>query len=127
MSYSRWSNSIWYTYWVATNTKIMDEEVFEICSVRSLTYREIKNDIDAAVKSVADKMRKSFIESNNADLEYLVDDSKSVKDLREYTFTALYSPSEADIVELKGYMQEFLIDIEDEYRNPPNVIIQEKK
>lgn len=54
MSYSRWFNSKWYTFWdvAKARIKIKDEQMFTICSVRSFTYAELKKDLDWCVKVV---------------------------------------------------------------------------
>lgn len=53
MSYSRWSNSEFYTYWSISNSSKEDKDtqVFHICGEElNFTYKQIKDDIDACCK-----------------------------------------------------------------------------
>jgi len=58
VSYSRWSSSFWYTYWSTTPAKEVDAEVFEIAGVKRFTYKELKQDVDAALESVRNIMER---------------------------------------------------------------------
>jgi len=49
MSYSRWSNSVWYTFWAAYSGETKDEQVFTICLVKDFTYKKLKEDIDSCL------------------------------------------------------------------------------
>ena len=61
MSYSRWSNSRWYTFWSAMGAepteykwptqKLKDSQVFEICDMPSyyITYGELKRRSRSAI------------------------------------------------------------------------------
>lgn len=54
MSYSRWSDSFWYTYWaVGDEDDSMDEQVFQICLEDHFTYRELKDNMERCVQTVA--------------------------------------------------------------------------
>ena len=82
MSYSRWSNSEWYTYWCMSNAheiRDMDNELFEVCAVHTFTYRELKDDIENCLVTVKEKC------------------------------------PEGNLDELRGYMEEFVADVEEEY------------
>lgn len=86
MSYSRWSNSTWYTFWCAPlnkNKLIKDLQIFEVCSVMSFTYKELKESIDKCV----DKIREISLD--------------------------VYSEDEYN--ELKQYMKEFISDVDEEF------------
>ena len=57
MSYSRWSNSTWYTFNAVSDAKGIDDEIFEIMMALSspslwFTYRQIKDDIDGCIDKV---------------------------------------------------------------------------
>lgn len=49
MSYSRWSNSRWYTYWDTASGDTLDEQRFTVCGDGSFTYKELKENIMACV------------------------------------------------------------------------------
>jgi hypothetical protein len=58
MAYSRWSTeSPWFTYWaIPANEDERDNkwlQCFDICSLTSFTYREIKEDIDYCVEQAS--------------------------------------------------------------------------
>ena len=52
MSYSRWSNSCFYTFWCASKATCRDEEIFDVCAVKSFTYKELVDDIDACITDI---------------------------------------------------------------------------
>lgn len=90
MSYSRWSNSRWYTFWSVfwpngfrtgeSNLKL--NQLFEISGVATFTYQELKNERAACIKAVKAKNR---------------------------------GATQEDIVKLEGYMDEFIADVDKEY------------
>jgi hypothetical protein len=52
MSYSRWSNSRWYTFWSAAEACEKNREVFDICTVCQFTYYQLKNDLGSCLARV---------------------------------------------------------------------------
>jgi hypothetical protein len=45
MSYSRWSNSKWYTFWCVPNGKEdRDNAVFEVCDICTFTAKQLRED-----------------------------------------------------------------------------------
>lgn len=52
MSYSRWSNSAWYTFWGSTKSNKRNEQQFEICTLAVFTYEELKNDLEKCIDKV---------------------------------------------------------------------------
>jgi hypothetical protein len=112
MSYSRWSNSIWYTFWSGSSKEGKDNQVFEICDIactHNFTYKELKEDMDACIEKVATEdaedrevgLLSGFTEDKEPIYENVKCKGRS------------YSPKELD--ELKGYMQEFIEDVEGSY------------
>jgi len=79
MSCSRWSNSLWYTFYACSYSVEKDEQLFEICSLKVFSYKELKGDIDKCIKVVREKMNEA---------------------------------TEIELQELKGYMNEFIDDVE---------------
>jgi hypothetical protein len=68
MSYSRWGDSRWYTYWLASERAATKErEVFEICGVTNFTYYEIKHDQDR----VLDEVRMKDPDASDDEIEEL--------------------------------------------------------
>ena len=78
MSYSRWSNSVWYTYWSAESGDTRDTQVFQVCGEKSFTYKELKESLNACV---------AYFSLDRTDRQ---------------------------LAELKGYMREFMKDVEAE-------------
>jgi len=103
MSYSRWGGSCWYTFWSSAgetdaSKHIQDKQIFEICGTTSFTYGELKRDLEGCI----DKLRQHI---------------KSKKDSRERQ--DMFVPSdvtEEELEELKGYMREFMKDVEEDER-----------
>lgn len=53
MSYSRWSNSRWYTFWCVTESDKKEDQIFEICTVKSFTFLELKDNVSGCLDRVA--------------------------------------------------------------------------
>lgn len=54
MSYSRWSNSIWYTFWCtqSEDTENRDTAIFCICDVMDFTAKELRDDMQGCLDKV---------------------------------------------------------------------------
>lgn len=52
MSYSRWGNSIWYTYWAQGSTDKKEDQVFNIQGMTNFTYNQIQYDLDKCLATV---------------------------------------------------------------------------
>ena len=52
MSYSRWSNSRFYTFWCSSSGMGRDEKVFDVCGDKSFTYKELKDDIEGCLRAI---------------------------------------------------------------------------
>ena len=86
MSYSRWSNSVWYTYYACSYSYEMDDQAFDVCAVRCFTYGELKEDWKTngpALLASLSKIKKLCPEATEEELQ-----------------------------ELRGYMLEFIDDVE---------------
>jgi len=58
MSYSRWSNSVWYTYWCAgADNNHRRSQLFDICGVITFTAGEIIDDIEKCLDTACDKSK----------------------------------------------------------------------
>ena len=87
MSYSRWGESRWYTFWACQEeeTENRDTSLFEICTVASFAASELRADIDACLaKAVAAEQVRGMV-------------------------------ADDEIEELRGYMLEFLDAVDNAY------------
>lgn len=98
MSYSRWSNSRWYTYWHAIDSKYADEQILSVDCDFTFSYLELKEDVEACIQRVRDEYKKRE-ELETFDLH-----------LEDCTWSIT---TEAEFQELKGYMLEFVNDVKD--------------
>jgi len=99
MSYSRWLNSIWYTFWRASDATCKEDEIFCICGVTDIKYKDMREDLEGCISKVKDVVEHPEKEGIS------------------------FCPAEVsplDYDELKIYMQRFMQDIEQEYecKNP---------
>ena len=108
MSYSRWSNSFWYTYWSSESGETRDEQVFEICDLAcplSFTYAELKGDLTSCLQVV-------YNENNQERKGKLLSEVIETEDGNEYIYKdVVYPPRLIDLdemLELAGYMKEFM-------------------
>lgn len=107
MAYSRWSNSIWYTFWSWSGDtefkfptqKLKNAQTFEICDMVSyyVTYEELD---ELGVDIVIDQIRKHY------SIVYAVNGSLDKETIFKKEFT------EDDLEELKGYLWQFMDDID---------------
>lgn len=95
MSYSRWSNSRWYTYWHATDSRYADEQLLSVDCDFAFSYMELKDDIEGCLRKVSEKYR--GYKKIKGEKKIRGQKKKKIKDLKE----------------LKGYMLEFVSDVED--------------
>lgn len=120
MSYSRWSNSIWYTFWVYSGKtykfklpkqKFKDEQILEICDFPSylMSYGDIKSKgIDTIINDVKEYYSK---EHPGRFFDGVIDGVITFKD-------GVYdpkNPSDEELNELKGYINEFVKDVDEHF------------
>ena len=94
MAYSRWSHSMWYTYWNASSGKDIEEQVLTVCGtgpggISSINYVYAKEDLDAVVNHVIKQ--------------------------HEGETPGIVTQKERD--ELKGYIKEWTEDVEYSFSN----------
>ena len=105
MSYSRWLHSTWYTYWstLPEGTKATrDNQVFEVCAVTAFTYKELKEDIDKCLDKVVECLLTPFTLHING---------ISPEDTEATQSTPVVTTA-AELEELRGYMLDFMDDVE---------------
>jgi uncharacterized UPF0160 family protein len=58
MSYSRWLNSVWYTFWMVQDkeTENYDTAIFEICGVTGFTSKELRTNVQKCLNKVRKKV-----------------------------------------------------------------------
>lgn len=122
MSYSRWSNSRWYTFWSSMGSsqteykwptqKLKDSQVFEICDFPSfyITYGELKRKSRSAVLHEVEKhfsepftiYPKQFVDGE------MVEEEPVTKKARK--------PTWEELMELQDYFNNFIKDIDNHFR-----------
>jgi len=67
MSYSRWSNSTWYTFWLVQDPKTenRDTAIFCICGVCNFTAKELLDDVGKCIATLRDMDHKYTVEELN--------------------------------------------------------------
>lgn len=121
-AYSRWNNSIWYTFWSAAGQNLQfkwptganrDAQIFEICDIPSfyITYGEIKSkERYDLLTEVREFYSKSYphrgLKANliSGKLEY------------EDTLTEPKNIYPTDLEELSGYLDIFIRDVDDHFK-----------
>lgn len=112
MSYSRWSTSIWYTFWTSMSessefkwptTRLKENQFFEICDLVSsyhISYGELSK---LGVDGVIEEVRNFY--SNSHKVRILGE---------EEMFKKEYTDEEFD--ELKIYLLEFMRDVDEHFK-----------
>lgn len=118
MSYSRWGNSRWYTFWSSVGDTDMEfklptrklkyNQTFEICDIPSyfLTYEDIEV---KGIKAILEEVKKLY----SKDYEGI--SSEIIKEDRTYTYKA-NSPTLEELQELQDYIFEFKKDIDNHFK-----------
>lgn len=89
MSYSRWLESYWYTYWcvkMKDEIETRDNAMFEVCAIACFTAHELRTDMESCIK------RALLACENNT-----------------------FQPIESEIDDLREFMKEFLADVDEKY------------
>ena len=88
MSYSRWSNSVFYTYYFASESLIRDEQLFDVCAIKMFTYKELKDNLQGCLDGLkadqcVEATQKEMDELKGYMLEF-IDDVEKDKEINEY-------------------------------------------
>lgn len=89
MAYSRWTDSFWYTFWAVAEHGVVedrDNAVFEVMPHSRFAAKDLRENQDRCVEEVVYRCCSRNLQ-----------------------------PTEADIEELRGYMNEFLEDVDKEH------------
>ncbi|KKM20014.1 hypothetical protein LCGC14_1649800 [marine sediment metagenome] len=96
MAYSRWGgrgSGYWHTFWCShplEEKETRDNAIFEICGICQLAAKDLRDDIESCLKSVAEQ--DSFI-----------------------TYAGDYTSKKEKLDELRIYIAEFLVDVKIAY------------
>ncbi len=119
MSYSRWSHSVWYTYWSSSSPGgffSKKDQIFEICDSHSyfITYREIVQDVDKVLQQV-----KEFysVDRPGSIFDHVDPETKELRYI-DWIYPAK-NPTDEELAELKEYLLMFVADM-DNYFKPLN-------
>ena len=124
MSYSRWSNSRWYTFWSAMGAaqttykwptqELKDSQVFEICDMPSyyITYGELKRRSRSAVLHEIEEHFATNFEV--PDYDYDEESGKlESKGIKVFEGTR---PTWDELNELQLYFTRFIKDVDDHFK-----------
>jgi hypothetical protein len=120
MSYSRWSTSVWYTFWAATTdlkykwptNELKRSQVFEICDMPSfrLTYGELQ---DKGMYSVLEEIKAFYNKDHSG--RYLLGFVDGVATY-EHTNYVAKEPNAKEILELIEYIRRWEVDVEEHFK-----------
>lgn len=87
MAYSRWINSDYYTYWISGSKGTKDEQMF-------MVHSSLVNQVEVSVE----------------DAKKYIEDPSLLFEIEEFEVH-----STTDAIELTGYMEEWLQDLDEKY------------
>jgi hypothetical protein len=82
MSYSRWVQSRWYTFWHNTDSLVRNKQIFDICGCVDFTYEQLTENIEKCL-----------------DIAYEIEKKMCHEDAQ---------PTLEEREELRGYMNQFI-------------------
>lgn len=94
MSYSRWSDSVWYTFWCVSHAKRKEDEIFSVCTMGDFTYAQLVSSIESCL-----------------------DECCLCKYHEGKDFAPIEDATPEQREELRGYMQQFIDDVDNEYKS----------
>lgn len=126
MSYSRWSNSRWYTFHTAFSGDTMESQAFEVmidfARSRIFTYFELRNDINGCLSEIYDLCSNPIEYKTPKEIltEEFRNSETTIFDNMTYV-TEISDPDPAskdELAELRVYMENFISDVEWDYSFP---------
>ena len=102
MSYSRWGSSAFYTYWLSSESKERNEQMFDICGFSTISYQQI---LDLGIDGVIDMLKAKLDEINSRP-----DEDRPMFAPEGYT--------DDEWEELKIYIGRWVDDIKGEFDTP---------
>jgi hypothetical protein len=120
MSYSRWFDSTWYTFWAADGVspyfklptkKLKNRQTFQICDAPTftLTYGELEEE---GMQSVLLKVKRLYSKEYEGKLLAGWEDDEAVHE--DYVYPAK-NPSDEELRELMGYIRKWQADVDEHF------------
>ncbi len=119
MAYSRWTNSIWYSFWVYSEKKykfpteeLKNNELFEICDFPSyyVNYGTIKH---KGMEQILKEIKEFYSKEHKGQI--FDGYSNNTFNYKETTFNPK-NPTDEEIEELRGYLNKFVNDVDEHYK-----------
>ena len=120
MSYSRWSTSVWYTFWAATTdlrykwptNKLKRSQVFQICDMPSfhLTYGELQ---DKGMYSVLEEIKAFYNKDHSGDMFVGFVDGVATYEPMNYVAK---EPNAKEMLELIEYIRRWEEDVDNDFK-----------
>ena len=120
MSYSRWSTSVWYTFWAATTdlrykwptNKLKRSQVFQICDMPSfhLTYGELQ---DKGMYSVLEEIKAFYNKDHSGDMFAGFVDGVATYEHMNYVAK---EPNAKEMLELIEYIRRWEEDVDNDFK-----------
>jgi hypothetical protein len=123
MSYSRWSNSRWYTFWTSFSGDTKNSQAFEVmidCArTRVCTYAELTKDTNECLSEIAELCSNPIEYSSPKEIltEEFKPEPTTIFDRMIYV-TEISEPDPATVEELRElriYMENFISDVDWDY------------
>ena len=120
MSYSRWSTSVWYTFWAATidlsykwpTNELKRSQVFEICDMPSfrLTYGELQ---DKGMTSILEEINTFYNKDHSGNIFAGFVDGVSTYEPMNYVAK---EPNILEMLELTEYIRRWEADVDEHFK-----------
>jgi hypothetical protein len=120
MSYSRWSTSVWYTFWAATTdlsykwptNELKRSQVFEICDMPSfrLTYGELQ---DKGMTSILEEINTFYNKDHSGNIFTGFIDGVSTYEPMNYVAK---EPNILEMLELTEYIRRWEADVDEHFK-----------
>ena len=120
MSYSRWSTSVWYTFWAATTdlsykwptNELKRSQVFEICDMPSfrLTYGELQ---DKGMTSILEEINTFYNKDHSGNIFAGFVDGVATYEPTNYVAK---EPNILEMLELTEYIRRWEADVDEHFK-----------
>jgi len=120
MSYSRWSTSVWYTFWAATTdlsykwptNELKRSQVFEICDMPSfrLTYGELQ---DKGMTSILEEINTYYNKDHSGNMFAGFVDGVATYEPMNYVAK---EPNILEMLELTEYIRRWEVDVDEHFK-----------
>jgi hypothetical protein len=122
MPYSKWSNSVWHTFWASLGQsqnfkyptqQLKNSQVFEIYDYPNfvITYNHIKNN---KIDDVLNEIKECYSQPHMTS-EFHWNEITGEAEFVEQEHPAK-NPTDKEILELKGYIEDFINDVDNYFK-----------